>query len=145
MLEESPKFKAFVKNTSIKRSEIEPIIRDVAKDFNKVTKDFLDVLMESKKMSHLPRITSIFHSYIKHLNREEAIKVISATPLTDAQRERLNSTLREKYGHSNFTVEYDTQPEILGGLQVYFGDSFLDCSLATRLNKLKGQVGAFSV
>jgi F0F1-type ATP synthase delta subunit len=44
MMKESPKFQTFVENTSTKRSEQEPVIRDIAKDFNQVTKNFLGYL-----------------------------------------------------------------------------------------------------
>ena len=53
-------------------------------------------------------------------------------------------TLAQKYGHSNFTVEYEVNPNVLGGLQVYFGNTYLDCSLATRLQKIKQEIQTIS-
>ena len=66
-------------------------------------------------------------------------------PLNEEQKAKLLASLKEKYGHTNFTVEYTIKPEILGGLQVYFGDTFLDCSLSTRLNKITNELASFSV
>ena len=65
--------------------------------------------------------------------------------LNEGRRKQIDESLRQKYGHSNFTVTYSVKPEILGGLQIYFGDSFLDCSLITRINKIKNELSTFTV
>ena len=36
------------------------------------------MLIDSKKLNHLPKITETYFGYIKQLNKEEAVKVISA-------------------------------------------------------------------
>jgi len=64
--------------------------------------------------------------------------------LSAEQKQQINSTLKEKYGHSNFTVNYEIDPSIIGGLQVYFGNSYLDCSLATRLQKIRFEMQTIS-
>ena len=39
-----------------------------------------------------------------------------------------------------FKVTYEVDPSILGGLQIFAGTNFLDCSLRSRMEKLKGEL-----
>lgn len=39
-----------------------------------------------------------------------------------------------------FKISYEVDSTILGGLQVYSGSTFLDCSLRSRLDKLRGEI-----
>ena len=64
--------------------------------------------------------------------------------LSDQQKKELTATLTSKYGHSNYTVVYEVEPTILGGLQVYFGNTYLDCSLASRIQKIRQEVQTIS-
>ena len=36
-----------------------------------------------------------------------------------------------------FNVEYEVDSTIMGGLQAYSGSTFLDCSLRSRIERLK--------
>ena len=57
----------------------------------------------------------------------------------------MSKALEVRLGHANFTVEYDVDPEILGGLQIYFGDSFLDCSLGTRITRIRDEISRITL
>jgi F-type H+-transporting ATPase subunit O len=39
-----------------------------------------------------------------------------------------------------FKVTYEVDPAILGGLQIFAGSEFLDCSLRSRIEKLKSEL-----
>ncbi|WP_432520919.1 F0F1 ATP synthase subunit delta [Kineococcus sp. SYSU DK006] len=69
--------------------------------------------------------------------REQSVAhVVSATPLSDAQRERLAAALTRQYGRA-VTVTVDVQPELVGGLRVSIGDDVIDGSIATRLDEAR--------
>ena len=40
-----------------------------------------------------------------------------------------------------FKVTYEVDPAILGGLQIFAGTEFLDCSLRSRIERLKSELG----
>ncbi len=58
-------------------------------------------------------------------------RVISATPLTDAQQRRLTDTLSDMYGRA-ISVRAAIDPDVRGGLIVRVGDEVIDGSIATR-------------
>jgi F-type H+-transporting ATPase subunit delta len=58
--------------------------------------------------------------------------VISATPLTPAESERLSAALQTMYGRGvHLNVEVD--PSVVGGVRVMIGDEVIDGTLETRL------------
>ena len=85
-----------------------------------------------------------YDTLIGMLSLEESIKIISAAPLNSEQEKGVESALNDRLGGAKFSVKYEVDPTIVGGLQIYFGDSFLDCSLTTRLNKVYTEVEAMT-
>lgn len=65
--------------------------------------------------------------------------VKAASPLSDAQRERLEGVLSRIYGR-NMTVQLEVVPEILGGLEITVGDEVVDGTIASRLASAASQL-----
>lgn len=59
-------------------------------------------------------------------------RVVSATPLSDAQQERLAAALKDMYGRA-ISVRTALDPSLRGGLIVRVGDEVIDGSIAARL------------
>jgi F-type H+-transporting ATPase subunit delta len=69
--------------------------------------------------------------------REQLVAhVVSAVPLTDAQRERLAATLSRQYGRA-IRINVDVDPHLVGGLRVSVGDDVIDGSISTRLDEAR--------
>lgn len=96
-------------------------------------------------MSDLPAISAKFLEYYKMLNKEEGATIISARELTSEQKSRVQQTLEDTYKGTTFTVSYQIDPSILGGLQIYFGNSFMDASLASRVNVIRTEFEKLSM
>ena len=88
---------------------------------------------------------SRYNALIKQLSTNEPIKVISAEKLTSARQKLVEEALTMRVGNTDYTVEYEVDEAIIGGLQVYFGNSFLDCSLSARLNRVQNEVDGLSL
>lgn len=79
-------------------------------------------------------------NYCKILNKEEDIKIISAKDLSKEEKEQVVAAYKRNKPDVKFKITYEVDPTILGGLQIYAGSSFLDCSLRSRLSKLKSEI-----
>lgn len=99
----------------------------------------------NRQFTNLPQIITRFNTLISLLSKEESVRVISALTLEAEQRNQVESALRERLGVDDFQVTYETDAAIMGGLQLYFGNTFLDCSLATRLNRVYSEVEGLSI
>lgn len=78
--------------------------------------------------------------YCKILNKEEDIRVISATELNNNERDRVVAALKKNKPGVRFKVTYEVDAQILGGLQIFAGSEFLDCSLRSRIDRLKSEL-----
>lgn len=63
--------------------------------------------------------------------------MISAAELAKDQRTRVVAALKQNKPGVRFKVTYEVDPAILGGLQIFAGSEFLDCSLRSRIERLK--------
>ncbi|WP_285113591.1 F0F1 ATP synthase subunit delta [Leifsonia sp. fls2-241-R2A-40a] len=69
---------------------------------------------------------------------ETIATVYAATPLPEAQAERLRSVLSATYG--DLRINQVVDPSIIGGLRVQIGDDVIDGSIASRLAELRLQL-----
>lgn len=92
------------------------------------------------RLDELPKILEKYQEYYKILNKEEDIKIISAKELSPEEKVRVVEAAKKGKQGIQFKVTYDVDANILGGLQIYSGSTFLDCSLRSRLDKLRGEI-----
>jgi F-type H+-transporting ATPase subunit delta len=67
--------------------------------------------------------------------------VVSATPLSSAQLERLRAGLAKAYGRE-LQLNLVLDPSIIGGVRVQIGDDVIDGSVSTRITDLRLQLAA---
>jgi F-type H+-transporting ATPase subunit delta len=68
------------------------------------------------------------------------VEVVSAVPLTEAERAILTEKLAADYG-SGLEFHYRVDPAIIGGLVVRVGDRLIDGSVASKLAAMKQALG----
>lgn len=66
--------------------------------------------------------------------------MISAVDLGGAEKEKVVGALKKNKPGVRFKVTYEVDPSILGGLQIFAGSEFLDCSLRSRIERLKQEL-----
>jgi F-type H+-transporting ATPase subunit O len=141
----SASFRSFIENTSNTKAEVEAVLGQLSGTLDETTIQFLSTLIESKRISDLPAIAKKYDEYYKLLNKEEGATVISARELNAEQKKKVQRTLEETYKGTSFTIKYEVDPSILGGLQIYFGNSFMDASLLSRVNTIRGEFEKLSM
>lgn len=73
--------------------------------------------------------------------------IISAKELTEGQKSEVLSALKANPQNQGkeFTVEYEIDDTILGGLQMYTESEFMDMSLSSRLLRLNQEVEKMTI
>ena len=61
----------------------------------------------------------------------------SAVPLSPAQLQQLNGSLRGVLGSNKISIDARVEPEILGGLVVKVGSRLFDSSIRSKLQRLQ--------
>ena len=68
---------------------------------------------------------------------ETTVAVTSAVPLSPAQLQQLNDSLRSILGSTKVSIDARVEPEILGGLVVKVGSRLFDSSIRSKLQRLQ--------
>jgi F-type H+-transporting ATPase subunit delta len=101
-----------------------------------VLANFLGVLAEHNRLRDLHAIAAEYQRREdRALNRVRA-RVLSARPLSDESRRRINEIFEHKTG-KRVIAAADVDPELLGGALVELQGRVFDGSLRTRLERLK--------
>ena len=100
-----------------------------------LTRTFLGVLAQNRRLSHLEAVIRAFTMLAAHHRGEITAEVVSAHPLTDDQVGAIKQNLRARMGR-DIAVDLNVDPAILGGLVVKIGSEMIDGSIRTKLNTL---------
>jgi len=144
ILSSSDTFRDFINNISLSRQDQEAVLSSVNSSFHQITVNFIQTLIDNKRLVDLPKIIEKYIDYYKILNKEENITIISAQELSEEDRTRVEQALQTKHQGVKFTIAFQVEPAILGGLQMYSGNKFLDCSLLSRFNRIMSEVQKLS-
>ena len=106
---------------------------------NEHLQNFLELLAEKHRMPAIFRIRRRFEELWAEENRVLAASVTSATELDDGLIKQIRERIEEETGQK---VDLDSRvdPELLGGLVVRVGNTIMDASVRSRLERLRRQV-----
>ncbi|HVS35662.1 MAG TPA: ATP synthase F1 subunit delta [Gemmataceae bacterium] len=101
--------------------------------------NFLLVLNDHDRLEALRAIAAAMREMYEDRQGLMRLRVRSAVPLADDQRERLTQELRTKFGR-NPLLDASVDPDLLGGLTVQVGDVLYDASIRTRLEQIRNHL-----
>ena len=104
-----------------------------------VVENFLALLIGNHCMPVLFRVRREFDQMWREVNKLLPVQITSAVELDSAVTEQIGDEIGRQTGR---TVELTStvDPDVLGGLVVRVGNSILDASIRTRLERLRKQV-----
>lgn len=140
----SEEFRQFTENQGVGYNEIQKLnqaLKETA-PFHETTLKFLTVLAENKRLIYISEIAEKYEKLYQEFNKEEKITIISAGELNDSQRSQVLDALRANPDNAGkeFTIEYQVDPSIMGGLQMYTESEFMDMSLQSRVDKITQEI-----
>lgn len=108
-------------------------------DADPVLMRFLELLVEKHRMPVLFRIRSEYESLVEAAERRLRVEITSAVELDPAMAENVAEQIGAHTGR-RIELSRHVDPEIIGGLILRVGNSILDASVRTRLERLRRQV-----
>ena len=97
-----------------------------------------DTLVAEQPRAYL-QILNEFTRLVRLEVESRHAKISSAVPLDSATTAELEKQLRSQFG-SDITTEFQTQPELLGGMRVHFGSDVWDGTVRARLETLRDAI-----
>jgi F-type H+-transporting ATPase subunit delta len=105
---------------------------------------FADLLLRKKRLVLVHAIAHEFQGIVERVKGLERAVVVSAVPLTDAERARLNGEL-ERFTGKKVVLDTQIDAGLVGGAYVRIGDRIIDRSVKNLLDSISRQLYEVSV
>jgi F-type H+-transporting ATPase subunit delta len=94
-----------------------------------------EILVEENRLSILPALAAALQQLVDAEAGRVAARVTSARPLDAAAQEQIRAALSRRVA-ADIAVEFDVDPDLIGGVVARIGDLLLDGSIRTQLAQL---------
>jgi ATP synthase F1 delta subunit len=108
-------------------------------DAEPIVVNFLELLIEKHRMPAIFRIRGAYEQLWEQENRLLPVQVTSAIALDPATVTSIGERISQQTGR-RVDLSARVEPDILGGIVVRVGNSVLDASVRSRLERLRRQV-----
>ena len=104
-----------------------------------IVRNFLAVLIENHRMPALFRIRRELDRMWQEVNQLLPVQITSAVELDETVARQIGEEIGRQTGRK-VELSSTVDPDVLGGIVVRVGNSILDASIRTRLERLRKQV-----
>lgn len=98
--------------------------------------NFLMLLIVKKRIKHLKAVADHYEKLLYEMKGKAIARVLTAMPLTTAQKQTLADKLSQMFGMS-VELKEEVKPNLIGGMMVYLGDQRMDGSVLGQLERMK--------
>ncbi len=101
-----------------------------------VMNSFLAQLVHKNRVGFLPEIADAFAELADQSKGTKQVAVTSASALNATEQDRVRGQLRDLLKR-DVEITFQTEPRLLGGLQIRIGSTLYDSSVRSRLNTMQ--------
>ncbi len=95
----------------------------------------VNLLARNNRLSTIPEIASLFEDLKTQHEGVRQVQVLSAFDLTETQQKALAGVLKKRLG-AEVEMTVETDPSLIGGVEIRAGDLVIDGSVRGKLHKL---------
>tara|TARA_B110000438_G_C15748614_1_gene621881 strand:+ start:443 stop:1000 length:558 start_codon:yes stop_codon:yes gene_type:complete len=138
LLVESFDFKEMILSPVVNKNDKKNVILKIAthNNFPNIVKNFLGLVALKNRLFFLSKIINSFLNLISANKGELKAKIISSKILSIDEQEQIQIDLSKEYG-SKLKIDYNYEPNLIGGLIIQVGSVMIDTSIRSKLKKLE--------
>lgn len=131
-----PTMRALLDSPTLTTEQAAQLIVDIAGDtLDTAGQNLIRLLAENKRLVVLPQIADQFEQYKREAEGKIETEVVSAAPLSEAQKNEIAQALGTRLGRE-ISLVCTIDEELIGGAVVRAGDLVIDGSIRGRLASL---------
>lgn len=137
---EDPAVQTAVSNPSVSDEQAVTLFSDIAGDLMiEDARHTLQLLAQNNRLLIMADIHTLFESMRAEAEQSITADVVSARPLTDAQKDKIAAALKQRLGR-DVILEDSVDESLLGGAVIRAGDLVIDGSALEKLNRLASAI-----
>lgn len=137
--EETRDLSVFLNSPLIKADKKIAIIHEIFKSFDKITIDFLSLVINNGRDRIILTIAQDFLDLVKIHKGIISVEITSAVELNAKTREILTKQIEKQHKGKIDLIE-KINPDLIGGFLIRMGDYQIDASLSGSINKIKQEL-----
>ena len=139
VLKENSDLEKILNHPEIPKQKKIQVIEDVFKGrISDALTGFLRIVVTKGRYKNLPDIFAYFIARVKEYKKIGVAEVISAVPLNENQKKKIEKRLLETTRYETMEIDYKVDESKIGGLMIRMGDRIVDSTLRSRLDRLTG-------
>ena len=138
LLSKSSDFREMILNPTITKEEKNKVIIKIVDQYSfcQTLKKFLSFLTIKNRLFFLNQIIDSFLDLISNSKRELKAKLLSSKELSKTELEKIRNELSKDF-QSPIKIDYEHDPDLIGGLVIQVGSVMVDTSIKSKLRQLQ--------
>ena len=124
---------------NVKKGVIEGVF---GSQVNAISKSFLLLLVDRKRIAFLSEIVSEFKALLRVIDQVALAEVISALQLSKAQEDTICDRVKSMTKSKSVELAVTINPDLIGGVIIKVGSQVVDASIRGQLRRLKSSLAA---
>ncbi len=141
VLQESTELMRIFRNPVFGTEEKKAVLENILSKVNpsQMVKNFCLFLADKDRLVYLPDIAEYYSFLLDEAQGVLRGELVTAVDLDQDMKKSVQEKLESQSGHTVY-LDYDVEPEIIGGLKLKVGDKVLDASIKAQLEILKENI-----
>lgn len=146
VLKENRDLEKILMHPEIPKSRKLQVIEEVFKGkISNALTGFLRIVVTKGRYKDLPDIFAYFTARIKEYKKIGVAVVVSAIPLVEAQKQKIEKKILNTTSYEAMEMDYKVDESIIGGLIIRIGDRVVDSTIRSKLNSLTASLMKISL
>lgn len=146
VLKENEDFEKILIHPEISKAEKLQVIERVFKgQTSDALTGFLRIVVTKGRYKDLPEIFAYFIARVKEYKKIGVAEVISAVPVTEGQKQKIEKRLLDTTSYETMEIDYKVDESLIGGLMIRIGDRVVDSTIKSKLGKLTASLMKISL
>lgn len=139
--QENPELSRLLNHPKISQEEKVKVVEGIFQgNFSDSIVGFLVLIVEKGRYNEIDGIFQYFLAEVMEYKNIGTANVTSAFPLNENQKEEVESRLLQVTKYVEFVMNYEVDPDLIGGMIIRIGDRVLDGSIRTKINEMSKEL-----